>query len=273
MLSYERREIARYGLSLGRLRLFILRFVQNRSLKKASGALFLTEYAANTICTWTGPIAKFKVIPHGVGSDFKNAQQKLTWPNGNERPIRCLYVSNTAMYKHQWNVVRAIKELRDEGYNVNITLAGGGRGPAQRKLEETIKEIDPDSIFSKQKKFIPYDKLPELLTNADIFIFASSCENMPNTLVEAMAVGLPIASSILGPMPEVLKDGGTYFDPENSSSIANAVKELIGNDLHRINLAMRAKQLSKQYSWKRCASETMSFLVEVFLDYQRKSNV
>ena len=58
-----------------------------------------------------------------------------------------------------------------------------------------------------------------VLKRAHLFVFASSCENMPNTLVEAMASGLPIACSDRGPMPEILRDGGTYFDPENEVTI------------------------------------------------------
>ena len=75
--------------------------------------------------------------------------------------------------------------------------------------------------------FVPHDDLPSLLAGADLFVFASSCENMPNTLVEAMAIGLPIACSDRGPMPEVLRDGGVYFDPENPESIAAAIETLI----------------------------------------------
>ena len=50
--------------------------------------------------------------------------------------------------------------------------------------------------------------MPEYLSKSNIFIFASSCENMPITLIEGMASGLPIACSDRGPMPEVLQDGG-----------------------------------------------------------------
>ena len=50
-------------------------------------------------------------------------------------------------------------------------------------------------------------------------IFASSCESSSCVLIENMASGLPIACSNRGPMPEVLKDGGVYFDPEKPIDI------------------------------------------------------
>ncbi len=111
--------------------------------------------------------------------------------------------------------------------------------------------------------FVPHDDLPSLLADADLFVFASSCENMPNTLVEAMAIGLPIACSDRGPMPEVLRDGGVYFDPENAESIATAIETLIRDPGLRMSVAKRAKGLSGQYSWARCAAETWSFLKAV----------
>jgi glycosyltransferase involved in cell wall biosynthesis len=75
-----------------------------------------------------------------------------------------------------------------------------------------------------------------------------------------MAGGLPIACSDRGPMPEVLRDGGTYFDPEDSASIADAVAGIIGDAGVRETIARRAKELSAGYSWARCAGETWTFL-------------
>ena len=178
--------------------------------------------------------------------------------------MRCLYVSNAEMYKHQWVVVRAIEALRKAGHDITLALVGGGAGKAQRLLERQIVLSDPRGTFVQQLDFVPPKELPVHLANADLFVFASSCENMPNTLVEAMAVGLPIACSNRGPMPEVLKDGGVYFDPEDAESIADAVEQLITNKLLRESVARRAKSLSEQYAWPRCANETWKFIHETY---------
>lgn len=87
---------------------------------------------------------------------------------------------------------------------------------------------------------------------------------MPITLLEAMAAGLPIACSDRGPMPEILEDGGVYFDPELPDSIAAAVEQLITDPALRERVAQRAKQLSEQYSWSRCAEETWKFIAETY---------
>lgn len=121
---------------------------------------------------------------------------------------------------------------------------------------------DPDNEYIKQYGFVTPEELAQHLSHADIFVFASSCENMPVTLIEAMAAGLPIASSNRGPMPEVLADGGVYFDPEDMDSIAMAIKKIVQDSLLRSTIATRAKELAMQYSWRRCAEETLAFTAE-----------
>jgi len=270
MLSFERKEMNRYSLSAMRLRLILLRFIQTRSMKRADGVIFLTNYAARIIQGTTGKLRCVSVIPHGVGSNFKQTTSAGAWLEEPGRITRCLYISNTEMFKHQWVVVRAIGELRRQGYNISLLLAGGGSGRAQRLLDEEVARTDPQGDFIESLGFVPHDELPRLLAKADLFIFASSCENMPNTLVEAMASGLPIACSNRGPMPEILEDGGIYFDPERSDSISSAIENIIQKRDMRIANAKRAKELAGQYSWARCASETWDFLSAIIC--QRESH-
>ena len=263
MLSYEPGEIERFGISNARLRLILLRYLQNRSLQFADGVIFLTQYAAKVIQDSCGFLPRTAHIPHGVSYSFLNIQHRSKWPKLGERPIHCLYISSTALYKHQWMVVRAVEILRNKKIDITLTLVGGGSGAAKKKLERQITMSDPKGEFVTEKEFVPHLMLLDYLADADIFIFASSCENMPNTLVEAMAAGLPIACSDRGPMPEVLADAGVYFDPENPISIAEAIQKLIDDSLLREKLASKAKLLSQQYSWSRCAKETWTFISEI----------
>lgn len=264
MLSYEPGEIDRYGWSKARLRLWLLRHMQNRSLQSADGAIFLTRYAAQVIQMSCGELRNTAVIPHGVREDFRNLKLVSEWPEPGTRDVRCLYVSNAAPYKHQWEVVRAVEALRSEGRPVSLKLVGGGHGKSQAQLEAQIAQSDPKGEFVTQTEFVPHGALSELLKEADLFIFASSCENMPNTLVEGMAAGLPIACSDRGPMPEVLRDGGVLFDPENYRSIATAIGQLIDNDVLRLKVATRGGTLANDFSWRRCAKETFSFVAETY---------
>ena len=259
MLSYEPGEMQRYGISKARLRIMMLRLIQNRSLRFADGVVFLTNYASRTIQRIAGPMRSVAIIPHGVGDSFKRATP-LPWPESSSTSIECLYVSNAAPYKHQWHVVRAIALLRENGRDLKLTLVGGGSGRSQERLEDEIRRSDPQGEFVRCVGFVDPEQLPSVLQHAHLFIFASSCENMPNTLLEAMAAGLPIACSNRGPMPEVLGEAGTYFDPEEPASIARAVEQLLDSKDLREASAAKARSLASAYSWTRCGGQTWRYL-------------
>ncbi len=258
MLSYEPGEMSRYGLSRMRARLLALRYVQAWSMKRANGVIFLSRYAAGVIQKMTGPLDRVAVIPHGVGSGFRKRADSLMGTA--RRAWRCIYVSQADLYKHQWHVVRAIAVLRGKGYDLDLQLVGGGSGRPEAMLQAELARSDPSGAYVTRAGFIPQKDLPALFDRSDIFVFASSCENMPNTLIEGMASGLPVASSDRGPMPEVLGDGGVYFDPEDPDSIASAVERLIQDENLRESVSSRAIKLAGAFSWERCADETWTFL-------------
>ena len=143
-----------------------------------------------------------------------------------------------------------------------LRLIGGGKGKPYKILKDKIDIVDPAGEYIFDEGFISNDNLGPFFKKANIFIFASSCENMPNTLIEAMSSGIPILCSDRGPMPEVLKDGGLYFDPESVHSIENSIKIFINDENLRNKTAIISKKLSEKYSWERCAQETWAFLLE-----------
>jgi glycosyltransferase involved in cell wall biosynthesis len=195
-------------------------------------------------------------------------QPTRPWPTLGERSINCIYVSPIWLFKHQWIVVRAIAALRRRGYQLNLVLVGGGTGKAKKLVEKEIKLSDPDNVFVTQLNFVAQERIPALLAEADLFVFASSCENMPVTLIEGMAAGLPIACSNRGPMPEVLQDGGVYFDPEDSESIADAIEKIIKDPILRDTITKRAKNISEQYSWSHCGDQTWEFISRTYHNTQ-----
>ena len=265
MLSYEPGMMHNFGYGYARLRLVAILALQNRAFKRASGVIFLSRYAAKVIQKSCGLLTNITYIPHGVNTEFTQSHMVNIWPVAKERPIECIYVSNAELYKHQWVVVEAISLLRERGHNIKLTLIGGGQGHAQRLLDTAVADFDPHKVFVNQLEFLPHSSLPALLAQADLFVFASSCENMPVTLVEAMDVGLPIACSNRGPMPEVLVDGGIYFNPEDAESVAAAIEQITQSPTLRSQIAQHAKARSLQYNWERCADETWAFVVDTYL--------
>ena len=96
-----------------------------------------------------------------------------------------------------------------------------------------------------------------------MFVFASSCENMPVTLLEAMAAGLPIACSDRGPMPEILGSVNPYFDPEKPETIADAIQRLIKDDSLRNQASITALEIACNFTWERCATATWKILARI----------
>lgn len=265
MLSYEPGVMKYFGYGFARLRLELIYYLQNLAFRHADGVIFLTRYAGRVIQQSCGSLSKVAYIPHGVDEMFRRKGGASSWPESDDQPIRCLYVSNAEMYKHQWVVVEAISRLRSRGFNLTLCLVGGGSGHAQNILLRAIAAFDPNGDFVEQLAFLPHATLPEILARTNLVVFASSCENMPITLLEAMAMGLPIACSNRGPMPEVLADGGVFFDPEDAGNISAAIERIIKSPELRVTCAQRALNLSHQYSWARCADETFSFIKQNYL--------
>ena len=181
-------------------------------------------------------------------------EQKDIVSYSNDFPFKFLYVSIVTVYKHQWNVIEAILKLREEGFPVELQLVGPSTPESMLKVKLAINN-DEDKII-KYLGAIPYEELSEIYKKADGFIFASSCENQPIILLEAMSSGLPIACSNMGPMPEVLQNSGFYFNPLDVNSIYSSIKEYLLNKDQR----MKISQNSKEYTWKDCAEKTFDFL-------------
>ena len=106
-----------------------------------------------------------------------------------------LYVSIINYYKHQEKLAIAACNLAAEGYDLSVELVGPDYPDALVKLTEVLDDIDPDRKVVKYIGAVKYKELPPMYGSADGFIFPSSCENLPNILLEAMASKLVIASS------------------------------------------------------------------------------
>jgi glycosyltransferase involved in cell wall biosynthesis len=263
LIPFEWRELQRYGFSWLALRALLLRMTQARAFLQADGVIFLTRYAQDVV-TAAVRVARDKttIIPHGIGERFarRPREQEAIERYSAERPFRVIYVSIVDMYKHQWHAVEAVGRLRAAGLPVALELIGPAYPPALARLRKALARVDPPGEFVHYAGPVPYGELPDRYAAADLCLFASSCENMPNILLEGMASGLPIACSNRGPMPELLGDAGVYFNPEDAADIARALHELIAAPRLRAALAAASAQRVRSYSWDRCADDTLRYL-------------
>jgi glycosyltransferase involved in cell wall biosynthesis len=272
MLPFELREMLRYGISVTLFRLFLLRLLQSRCFRSADGVIFLTDYARQGVIKVAGSLqGKTCVIPHGVNSRFFPQAGSLSIRAKSENVrasllgrVRLIYVSIIDQYKHQWNVLEAVAELRQQtGIDLQLEFVGPSYGPALVRLKKSLIYHHAFGEWAKYLGPVSHERLPELYRNADIGVFASSCENLPIILLEMMACRLPIACSCRGPMPEVLGDAGVYFDPESPETLTHALISLLKSSDLRDSVAGAAYEKSQQYSWDRCAKLTFDFLAEV----------
>lgn len=263
MIPFERQEILRYGFSWQFMRNLLLRWSMTRAFRRADGLIFLADYARQRVMARLNKISgRCTIIPHGLDEGFFKAprQQLAISKFSSGKPFRLLYVSLVDFYKHQWNVIAAVKTLKHAGLPICLDLIGPAYGPALKKMSSAIADADPEGNFIRYLGPIPYKELSSHYQKADLFVFASSCENLPNTLLEAMASGLPIACSSYGSMTEILGNAGLYFDPEVPDQIADSIKSFIESPDLRAQMANKAFAHARKFSWQRCADQTFEFL-------------
>lgn len=277
MLPFEAREAARYGFSFRRVRLQLLRRAQTLTFRRAAGLIFLSNYARGSVLEKIGPFpGRVSTIPHGVNPNFSVPEREFrqigTCSSGD--PFRLLFVSHASPYKHQWNVVSAVASLRKRmGWPLRLDLVGPPSVPrCVTKIEDSVRANDPAGEWAIYHGAKSTAEVQEMMRDADLGVFASSCENMPNILLEKMASGLPLVCSRSGPMPEVLGDEGIYFNPESVEEIEDALRSVIADRALRIQGSKSSTSRVAEFGWERCANETFAFLRDVSDDFKKGSS-
>lgn len=254
MMPFDEVQINKYAIfSLMRLRLRLLNYLMLKSMESADLVIFISNYAKNVIDkTSSKGIKKSVIIPHGVGANFHNDINT----NSNEDAY-ILYPSTFDMYKSQLEVVEAysgLYEMRKEDTPL-LYLVGSGEKEYKNKVMELVKEkkLEHKIKFLGQ---VPYAEMPRMYKNANMIIFASQTENCPNILLESMAAGKPIVCSNLSPMPEFGGDAVLYFDPRDPKELTITLNNLIDDEKRKQELAHKAFERSKNYSWEKCTEKT-----------------
>ena len=247
---------------------FYLNFLkQKHSFSNSKGIIFISKYAEDFVSKNLQIQGKKTiVINHGVSTKFRGTvrKQKAITEYNFSNPFKFIYVSTVHVYKHQWNVVEAVANMRSQGYPVELILIGGVIfKPSGERLIRSIENFDPNGKFIRNVGHIPYSEIETHYKNADGIIFASTCENMPNTLIESMASGLPILCSNKAPMPEFLKNCGQYFDPYSVDGLTSAMKDFLDNPDGRFENAKRAQFEVSQYSWEKTTEQTFRFILSM----------
>ncbi len=147
----------------------------------------------------------------------------------------------------------------------HVHLAIVGTGPEQKRLERQIDELG----LANRVHWLGFRRdLPDLLSNFDAFVLPSLSESeaFPNTLVEAMASGLPCITTDVGSVREIVVDelSGLVVAPDSVDELAAAVQRLAADAGLRQRLGMEARRRVEQdFSLDAKTTEFERYLVRI----------
>jgi glycosyltransferase involved in cell wall biosynthesis len=149
-------------------------------------------------------------------------------PSPND-PARLISVARLQAPKDPITLVRAIGMLRD----ASCSLVLVGDGPEHEHVDSEVRRLGLAGVVELTGN---RPDVAELLAGSDIFVLSSNSEGLPLSILEAMAVGLPVVASRVGGIPEVVVDEetGLLVPPGSPGALAAALRRLIGDrDLRR----------------------------------------
>jgi glycosyltransferase involved in cell wall biosynthesis len=105
-------------------------------------------------------------------------------------------------------------------------------GKYDKHIRETIQKIEELQLGKKVilTGYVDKSELNILLKESELFVLPSLYEGFGIPLVEAMSMGVPVVTSNISSMPEVVGDAGMVFDPQNSNAMADIMKRVLLDD-------------------------------------------
>jgi glycosyltransferase involved in cell wall biosynthesis len=169
---------------------------------------------------------------------------------------------------------RGLEEL----YNVPCTLRAFGivqarypdaalvvahDGPLRGALERQVRESGLRNVSFTGK--VPLDRLPALYDAAGIYLTSPDIDNMPGSLLECYASGLPVVATKAGGIPYIARDGETALlvGLNDHEAMARAALRLIEEDGLAARLAARARAECERYSWKAVRNQWLELYAEM----------
>jgi glycosyltransferase involved in cell wall biosynthesis len=207
---------------------------------------------------------RITVVHHGVAERFRQpvadpARAKAI-VGGDE--LYFLYVGTVQPRKNLARVIEAFadasRRLADASIAPILVIAGK-RG----WLSEGIARRAAECGVAHRVRFVGYvadDDLPALYREALGFVFPSLYEGFGMPVLEAMACGAPVLTSNSSSLPEVAGDAALMVDPLDTGAIAEGLARLACDAALRQELRQRGYRRAAQFTWDRCAEETLRVL-------------
>lgn len=165
-----------------------------------------------------------------------------------------------------WNpamAIRVLAALRSNIPHATLTMAGEDKG-----LQQEIKQLAYHLGVSENVRFTGFldlDGKNREGGSAEIYLNTNHIDNMPVSVLEACAMGLPIVTTAVGGIPDLLKHGDTaLFVPDDDDEVmAQAVRCLLTNQELAGRLSANGRQLAELSSWERIAPQWKKVFAEL----------
>ncbi|MRS98704.1 glycosyltransferase [Ralstonia pickettii] len=262
MLPFDKDALSRMPFGLQKVRNIILKRVMLRSMASADLTIFISDYARSIIENLI-TVPRAITIPHGINEAFRTYRKILRRPEWLPAGEYLLYVSRFDVYKHQMEVALAYASLPENlraryklllvGELDDVLASGVQKLIQDKQLEGQVLVAGPQA----------YEDLPLAYHFASANLFASSCENCPNILLEALGAGRPMLSSSIAPMPEFAGDAVEYFSPTDPDSIRKAMERVLSDEAYQERLAAASARRSEIFSWKSTSQRTWNSVLEL----------
>ena len=213
-----------------------------------SSVIAITDFTRRYLIeTYNIPAEKVALIYQGTDTErfrhsdsaWKEAQNRYLLPE-DASPILGSIGSFEARKGHPV-LFEAMEELVNSLPNAHLMMVGDG--PDESMLKEKVKTLGLEGNIS----FFPFSDEPNyIFERLDVTVLPSLYkEGLPNVLLESMSMGVPVVSSNIGGVSEIVIDGETGFmvGPGNKSALADAIKKVWANQHNYREMKIKARKL------------------------------
>lgn len=245
------------------------------TLSLADFITFVSKGVQETFCNYALSLEealrqneKYCVIYNGIDVDYiqnycsKLSRKKIRLEYGvKENDVLILNVGRLTKQKGQRYLIQAIKEVIKINSNVKLFIFGEG------ELGKELKcMINNDNLTDYIKIFSPIKDIYKILFASDIFILPSLYEGLPMSLIEAMAVGVPVIGTNVCGINEIIKnkETGILIEPGDIDEIKKAIMFMIHNKEIALQYAKNAQDVVRnKFSISRMIDEYMTIYERV----------
>ncbi|OGW25945.1 MAG: hypothetical protein A2X59_12325 [Nitrospirae bacterium GWC2_42_7] len=249
---------AKPGMEMGSLKGSILRPLLSVIYSLVDRIIVMSDELRHKVLIEGFPEKKIARIPNGVNTELFypcSDKERKELKNNNKLLNKKVLVYSGWLVEGKGldTLLEAFRLVVSENRETKLLLLG--KGPLKDRLKDKADSLNiSDKVCFKGN----VTNVHEFLNSADIFVFPSFREGMPNSLLEAMACGLPVIASRIGGIVDIVEDNKSaiLFDPGDVSGLASAIIKLLNNDEIRQALGAEArKRIEGGFSIDRVADE------------------